>query len=168
VRNTVGFFNRKYFFLSITHSVSCLVCYLIVLAPYMVDSVNALGNALNVFILLAWVVALVEVILLLVFWSFHIFLTVNAFTTIEFREKHKASESKVTLHGGEKVRDLYKESLYNVSVLESFRQLLGPYMVLWLIPTRFAMSQDGTSYPVRSDHPILISAENSTREMEVA
>lgn len=166
VRQTIGYFNRKYFFLALTHAIASLFAYLIVLGPYLVFAANHAQHALDYLIVFSCIVASLELALLLSFWSFHVFLTVHSFTTIEFREKHKANESKVAVQTGERVRDLYKDSLYDVGVWHAFTQLLGPYVLLWLIPTRYGMDSDpntaGLVFPTKPNHPLLEQARSGT------
>ncbi|KAH9255057.1 hypothetical protein BASA81_006816 [Batrachochytrium salamandrivorans] len=159
MRQTIGYFNRKYFFLTLTYAIASLICYLIVLGPYVVSGVTHPQNGLDYLLVISYILAGMELVLLLSFWGFHLFLTVHSFTTIEFREKHRASEGTIKLQSGEKVRDLYKDSLYDLGTKNAFYQLLGPYVLLWLIPTRYGMdvdpTRDGIVFPTKPDHPLL-------------
>jgi hypothetical protein len=155
VRNTIGYKNRKFFFLSVTYGWITLFSYCVVLGPYLSGSAS-LRNALDFFIIFCWVLACIQLLLLLAFWSFHLYLTIRAFTTIEFREKHLAKDSKV-MRGGDKIKDLYKQSVYDLGAYSNFVHLLGPNILLWMIPTRYGMSTDptaGATFRVREDHPL--------------
>ena len=156
VRNTVGYRNRKYFFLAVTYGWMTLFAYCVVLGPYL-RTASGLQSVLDYFIIFCYILAVLECGLLLALWTFHIFLTVHAFTTIEFREKHLAKETKVA-RSGDKLRELYKQSLYDLGVYQSFKHLLGPNVLLWWIPTRYGMPNDinaGAVYKVREDHPLV-------------
>jgi len=183
VRNTIGYRNRKYFFLSVTYGWTTLFSYCVVLGPYLPSSAQ-LRDTLDFFVIFCWVLALIECLLLMTLWSFHVFLTIHSFTTIEFREKHLAKGNK-TARTGEKVSELYKESLYDVGVWESFKHLLGPNPLLWPFPTRLGQPNGedaGIYFAVREDHPlvrlatknsengskIFEKAESQTKEMSLA
>ena len=127
IRNTVGYRNRKFFFLSVTYGWATLLSYCIVLGPYLVPAAK-LNNALDFFIIFCWVLASIECCLLFSLWVFHVFLTVRAFTTIEFREKHLAKDSKVR-RSGDRIKDLYKVSAYDLGIKKNFKHLLGPYLI---------------------------------------
>ena len=164
IRNTVGFRNRKYFFLSVSYGWVTLVSYCIVLGPYLPPA-SKLLNPLDFFIIFCWVLACIQALLLFAFWIFHIYLTVHAFTTIEFREKHLAKDTKVR-RSGDKIKDLYRRSVYDLGVYNGFKHLLGPYIFLWFVPTRYGMPNEpssGAYFEVRKDHPLVRTAlENRT------
>lgn len=113
------------------------MCYTITLGPYL-PSAFKVGNALDFFVVLAFVLAALETCLLLGFWCFHLYLMLRAYTTIEFQEKRFAKEVKRNKHGV-KIRDLYACSPYDFGPLENVRRALGPNALLWLLPTRWGM-----------------------------
>lgn len=165
IRNTVGYRNRKFFFLSVTYGWAVLLTYCLVLGPYLVPAAK-LNSALDFFIIFCWVLACIEGALLFALWVFHIFLTVHAFTTIEFREKHLAKDTKKR-RSGDKIRDLYKQSVYDGGVWANFIHLLGPNILLWLLPTRYGMPNNelaGVVFKTRKDHPLskTLAAERSS------
>jgi hypothetical protein len=164
VRNTIGYRNKKYFFLLINYASATLLCYLVTLGPYVVDALvvpRAQTNALNVFVCVAWFLALVQFVAIASFAGFHAYLAACGFTTIEFREKRGAKEETTTITGA-KVSELYESSPYDVGKLGNLKHILGSNVILWLVPTRFGMPDGPTAgalFSVRPDHPLARQAK---------
>jgi hypothetical protein len=155
IRNTVGFRNKKYFFLLITYAWAALFAYCTSLGPYLVHCFEE-ASALNAFVVAAWILAAAQCVALAVFWGFHVYLAAGAYTTIEFREKRNAGDGKRTKRGV-LVKDLYQSSPYDRGLLQNLAHLLGPHLLLWWAPSRLGMPQGskaGAVYAVKPGHPL--------------
>jgi len=170
VRNTIGYRNKKFFFLLISYATVTLLCYLISLGPYFINIFIMPVDLLNVLVGIAWILALVQLGALGSFTGFHLYLAHFAFTTIEFREKRGAGEDKIT-KSGISVKELYQSSPYDRGALNNWKHLLGPILCLWWLPTRFGMPDDqraGAVYVVRANHPLaLVAKEQSSGNWQV-
>lgn len=139
------------------------MAFCITLGPYL-PAAARLRGALDFFTIFCWVIGAIECCMLFALWTFHIYLTIHGFTTIEFREKHLAKETKV-VKTGERLRDLYHKSAYDWGVYENFVHLLGPHVYLWIIPTRIGMVKDATAgavFRIRDNHPLAQNAHQSS------
>jgi len=153
VRNTIGLRNKKYFFLLIVYASVTLLCFLVTLGPYFVACFAQSANALNVFIVIAYVLGVVQFAALGSFTCFHAYLAATAFTTIEFREKRGAGDDKVTAVGVA-VHDIYQVSPYDQGVHANMAHMLGPHVLLWGVPTRLHLPDGVVAYRVQKDHPL--------------
>ena len=93
-----------------------------------------------------WMFAIAFSCLILPFFGFHCWLVTNNYTTLEFCEKLRAKDSK-KFKNGQKVKDVYKTSLFNKGGYLNICHFLGPNPLFWLIPVRWGMSNDGTQIP---------------------
>lgn len=132
VANDVGFFNYKFFFLTLLYSGATLIFVCFTMAATVRTSIDDsnisfeqvfftfLGTALS-FFLLAIVVP---------FCIFHLVLITSNCTTIEFCEKRRTG----------------RPNPYDVGVAENLKQALGDQPLLWPIPVG-GPSGDGISFP---------------------
>jgi hypothetical protein len=156
VRNTIGHRNKKYFLLMLTYGFATLISYCITLGPFLPSAIR-ITNALDFFIILCYILASLELVLLAIFWGFHVYMASNGFTTIEFREKRMASEEKLT-KAGQKIKELFQRSPYDHGIIRNLKSILGDHIGLWLIPTRYGMPDGpraGCIFEVRADHPLV-------------
>lgn len=134
VANDVGFFNYKFFVLTLLYSCLVLIflCITLVSTPrnFIVDSnvgfvkvfFTVLGTALSFFLLA----------LVLPFFIFHVWLVITNSTTIEFCEKRRAG----------------REHPYDLGLAGNLKQALGDQPLLWLIPVG-GPSGNGLEFPRR-------------------
>merc|ERR1711871_108521 len=87
------------------------------------------------------------------FFGFHCYLTYKAYTTLEFCEKMRAKDDK-KYKNGQKVKDVYKQSLFHKGFFGNICHVLGPNPLFWFLPVRWGMGTDGTRIPV--DHFSLV------------
>lgn len=162
IRNTVGFYNKKYFFLLLFYGSVTLCCYLLTLGPFLPNAIKV-SNALDFFVVFAFILAGMEYCLLTAFLGFHVYLALFAYTTIEYKEKRGAKEVKVNKQGV-KIRDLYAQSPYDLGFAYNLSHLLGHKKLFWLVPLRrFAFNSDpneGLIYKINSAHELVKSLES--------
>ena len=58
--------------------------------------------------------------------------------------KYRAKDAK-QFSTGQKVKDVYKTSLFQKGLYQNFVCVFGPNPLFWLLPVRWGMSNDGTS-----------------------
>jgi len=122
IYNCVGFGNHKYFFLLLLYTT--VVTHFIVwtMFPSLRHAVDSSTPFIRMFLLLfGWTLATFLAILVTAFFSFHIWLTCKAMTTIEFCEKSMK-------------RTGYDTSIYDRSTLGNFQAVLGDNAFLWFLP----------------------------------
>jgi len=164
IRNCVGYYNKKYFFLLVMYGSMTLIGYCISLGPRFTYACKHLHSALDFFIVLGWILALLMGTIVTCFAVFHIYLMSRAYTTIEFCEKYRADDSKVTSQGL-RVRELYEYSPYDNGVYRNICHMLGP-MYMWLIPSRYGMDEGiaaGCIFDVNPGHPLYINTIGAYR-----
>lgn len=156
IRNCVGHFNKKYFFLLVIYGAMSLVGFAVAMGPRFAYTCRHMRpTALELFIVLTFVLALLMALATTVFGIFHVFLMSKAYTTIEFCEKRRAADAKRT-HFGFKVKDLYETSPYDQGCIRNMSHVLGPWY-LWLVPTRRGMPAGpsaGCVFPIDHAHPL--------------
>jgi len=135
IMNCVGYHNYKYFFLLVWYS--AVDCWYIALS--MLTSVHKAVNEETEFTDLFMLVfgetlAILMGFLVVLFFSFHIWLMTRATTTIEFCEKSTKGDG---VSGW--------KSAYDVGVVRNIFEVLGPTPWLWLLPISFPEG-DGTSF----------------------
>ena len=94
VGNCIGFYNYKYFLNTLFYASVCTIMIVttshrVAVVALYVDSVP-IGTAL--FITIAYVLASVLSLIITLFFFFHLSLTSNQYTTIEYREKRSSSD----------------------------------------------------------------------------
>jgi palmitoyltransferase ZDHHC2/15/20 len=126
VANCIGFNNYK-FFLNMLFYASA-TCILIITTSYpvlgAVLSREGIDYKLAYFIVTAYVLACVFGFLITGFFSFHLWLISNQYTTIEFCEK-RGSDAQFAV-----------KSPYNCGTLKNFQSILGTNTFLWFLPMR--------------------------------
>mmetsp|Transcript_19965 Transcript_19965/g.38690 ORF Transcript_19965/g.38690 Transcript_19965/m.38690 type:complete len:339 (-) Transcript_19965:169-1185(-) len=132
LNNCVGYANYKFFFLTVMYAFSLCTFMAIEMAPTMFKMVAAKGVPVSgIHLLPAYIVyscVLVLSPLLLFFLAFHLYITANAMSTIEYREKKNSDDPYVQR------RFQVAHLKFDNGYLNNLREAFGP-MHTWLIPT---------------------------------
>mmetsp|Transcript_28313 Transcript_28313/g.39367 ORF Transcript_28313/g.39367 Transcript_28313/m.39367 type:complete len:338 (+) Transcript_28313:86-1099(+) len=132
LNNCVGYGNYKYFFLTVLYAFTLCTFMTIEMAPTMVKMIRAEGvPAAGVHLLPAYFTyALVFLLtpLLLFFLAFHLYMSANAMSTIEYREKKNSEDKHVQR------RFQVAHVKFDKGYLNNLRDAFGP-VYTWLIPT---------------------------------
>ncbi|SOV77263.1 palmitoyltransferase, putative [Plasmodium sp. gorilla clade G3] len=120
VANCVGFYNYKFFLLSLFYANICCLyvninCY--TSFPNFYSNPNILFNEVF-YLFLEIVLASVILIIIFPFFLFHIYLTSKNYTTLEFCVTGQWE----------------KGNIYDLGVEENFKQVLGDNILLWIFP----------------------------------
>ena len=158
INNTVGFLNHKYFVLLLLYGVAAMITYDVLMFDKFRAAVSHTLTSADAIIVLVWFFAVMLTVVVFAFLVFHIYLISFGFTTIEFCEKYRAPDSKVYKANGAMVKDVYSKSLFDKGVWRNFKHVLGPNPLLWLVPARIGMSDDGTSIEPRWDAALDVDA----------
>jgi len=124
IANCVGFYNYKYFFISVGYANVALTLFTATFWEAVVIVLNDDDTSLGVsfLILIIYSLAAILNVALLGFWIFHWYLILFGFTTLEFCEKRTKAY-------------LYKEgSPYNLGCIKNIKAALGNNWVYWFIP----------------------------------
>jgi len=143
IANCVGFRNHKFFLLLVFHAMVNCIFICVTMSETIVAAVNEEMTPLRRFgIVYCITLASLMSILLVPFLLLHISFLVRAQTTIEFCEKRSKK------HGA--------PVSYSRGLLENTRAVLGPYMILWLLPLSPPQG-DGVTFQVSvdGDEPLL-------------
>lgn len=153
IYNCVGYFNYKYFFLMLFYSM--WACQLIMWT--MAETVNKTIEIETPFatmfvIIFAETIASFLGLLVTAFFMFHIWLIINAMTTIEFCEK--------TLPKKDADPKKVDSSMYSQgSIYRNIAAALGDNVFLWLLPID-GPSGDGLRYARRDDNMALVAYDD--------
>ena len=163
IANCVGFYNYKYFFLTVTYS---LISLTIFTATFWEAVVVVLNNESNsglycFYILMHYSLIAMLNAAILGFWIFHWYLILNGYCTIEFCEKRIRA-------------NLYKKgSPYFISYYENAKTALGYRPCLWFIPFgKFYLGEyrapddDGTYFYAPNKETIIVE-ENDETPLEI-
>jgi len=176
VQNCIGYRNKKYFFLFITYSAMGLISYCFAIGPLFALLIKPThagdtpsfdltsgAEVLMIFLIFAFVVAVMLALIVTGYWFFHFWLLTKRFTTVEFCEKRNADDSKIT-DRGERVNVLYSRSPYDLGIYRNLKETLGPNPLLWLIPTRYGFDSSpyaGCVYEVDEKHALFKEKNNA-------
>lgn len=141
VGNCIGFYNYKYFLNTLFYaSLSTLI---IVFSSHRVASValnvDTVPTGRAVFIVVAYVLACVLALVITLFFSFHVWLSTNQYTTIEYREKRSSSNL------------FKKQSPYDLGTYRNLQAVLGENPLTWCIPFFRNLKGDGLRFEVRPE-----------------
>ncbi|GAB5369523.1 hypothetical protein AAMO2058_001412000 [Amorphochlora amoebiformis] len=128
--NCVGYANYKFFILTLFYALSLCTFMLVQMGPTWSKILHAISNHHKLHLLPVsslYVAVLLLTPMLLVFLCFHIYLTANSMTTIEYREKKNSSDPYVQR------RFQVAHLKFDKGYLANLRDSLGPFHLL-LIP----------------------------------
>ncbi|SBT76109.1 palmitoyltransferase DHHC10, putative [Plasmodium ovale] len=119
VANCVGFYNYKFFLLSLFYANLC--CFYVEINchssfPNFYSNPNVLFNEVF-YLFLEIVLAAVILLIIFPFFLFHLYLTSQNYTTLEFC-----------------IRERNKRNMYDLGVEENFKQVMGENILFWLLP----------------------------------
>ncbi|SCP03909.1 palmitoyltransferase DHHC10, putative [Plasmodium ovale] len=120
VANCVGFYNYKFFLLSLFYANLC--CFYVEINchssfPNFYSNPNVLFNEVF-YLFLEIVLAAVILLIIFPFFLFHLYLTSQNYTTLEFCV----------------IRERNKRNMYDLGVEENFKQVMGENILFWLLP----------------------------------
>ena len=121
------------------------------MTPRFVLSCTRVVSILDIFVIFAWVLAVLLGLVLTLFFGFHCWLCYKAYTTIEFCEKRNAPASKTFEDSTISVKEVYSRSLFDLGLCPNIRHMLGENCCVWFLPLRTGMSNDGTHFRTRDD-----------------
>ena len=126
VANCVGFYNYKYFLCMVFNCMATTWTIIGTSYPILQKTINSPGSfdyKIAYFIVTSYILAAAIGILITLFFLFHMYLMVSAYTTIEFCEKK--NEEDVPFH---------LKQPYNRGFCENMRNVLGENPLLWFVP----------------------------------
>lgn len=146
VANCIGFYNYKYFINMLFYA--SFSCNLIVSSSSKLvhgilskdtASESKVDYRVAYFIVTAYVLACVFGFIITGFFTFHLWMISNQYTTIEFCEK-RGSDT------------LFKDkSPYNLGVYRNFTDILGTSPLLWCLPVRRNLTGKGLHFEIREE-----------------
>jgi hypothetical protein len=141
VANCIGFNNYKYFlnmlfYSSFTSALVVITTYPVFIAVLAQDNMNI---SLAYFITTAWLLCLFFCILITCFFSFHLYLLSNQYTTIEFCEKRSNNDK------------LKQKSPYDRGCCNNFTSILGGNFFLWCCLFNRDLTGEGLRFKIRDD-----------------
>ena len=142
IANCVGFYNYKYFVLMLTYGMLALWVFSGTFWETVLIALRDDDRSISFtfWVTLAYLLMLVLAFAVTLFWCFHVYLTLNSATTIEYCEKQvRTSDS----HPRAKFR--YYESIY-----KSLQCALGRRPAFWLLPCHYREPDETGLYFVRS------------------
>jgi len=145
INNCVGFYNYKYFYLFILYALLILfwvsaTSFLNFLRSVASDDVLDIGSN-SFLIVFCWLYCTLFGVALGGFVTFHTYLLVQNFTTIELVEKKGSpARGKQYIHP------------WDLGMTRNIQECLGKSMWLWMIPTRIQMRGNGVRFQPSQDY----------------
>ena len=127
IRNVVGYYNHKYFFLLLLYGTAIINLFLATTFENFRDSLwifYGTGRDVpsDIAIVTVWILAAISAFFVNGFFLFHVYLKSNGLTTVEWRKGH--------------------HNFFNVGFFGNWEHILGPTPLLWFIPTTHGMFID--------------------------
>jgi hypothetical protein len=131
INNCVGYFNYKYFFLTVFYAVASLLMVDFTFWETVVISLRDDETGIEVCFFVVVVYSLILLLSLAItgFLIFHCYLTLSQYTTIEYCEKRRNKSQ-------------YKTSPFKRSCIENIQEALGNKWYLWLLPFKYREDDD--------------------------
>lgn len=145
INNCVGYYNYKYFYLFILYALLILfwvssTSFLNFLVSIASDDVLDVWSS-SFMIVFCWLYCTLLGVALGGFVTFHTYLLVQNFTTIELVEKKGSpARGKTYLHP------------WDLKSIQNIKECLGPHVWLWMIPTRLHMRGNGVRFPPSQEY----------------
>jgi len=142
ISNCVGYGNYKYFMLVLFYGMLCSGFLLGALLPRLISvfepiTSNKLFMRYDLPIGIAYGASAIIFVALTVFFFFHIWLTLHAMTTIEYREKWNHDDAEV------RRRFQVAHTKFDKGYYHNFTDVFGP-AYMWLLPIEADVQPDGT------------------------
>jgi len=142
ISNCVGFGNYKYFMLTVFYGMLCSAFLLGAMLPRLINVFEPIASNRNFVqydlpIGVAYAACALCFVALTVFFFFHIWLTLNAMTTIEYREKKNHLDADV------RRRFEVAHTKFDKGYYHNFNDVFGP-AYMWLLPIEADVQPDGT------------------------
>ena len=136
LHNTLGHNNLKYFYLTLMYGSASLLCWVILMTSRFVRTWSGMEYMQRDFgILFGYFFAVLLFGPVVWFFVFHTQLMLTAYTTIEYCEL-KDNQNKLNSNH-------YQTSPFDQGAYANVCEMLGPIPLLWLVPTRVCMRDDG-------------------------
>merc|ERR1711907_756965 len=145
INNCVGYYNYKYFYLFIVYALLILfwvsaTSFLNFMRSIASDDVLDFGSP-SFMIVFCWLYVTLFGVALGGFVTFHTYLLVQNFTTIELVEKKGSpARGKTYVHP------------WDLKMKKNIQECLGKNVWLWMIPTRIGMKGNGVRFPPSEDY----------------
>merc|ERR1711934_450334 len=156
INNCVGYYNYKYFYLFIVYALLILfwvsaTSFLNFLVSIASDDVLDVWSS-SFMIVFCWLYCTLLGVALGGFVTFHTYLLVQNFTTIELVEKKGSpARGKTYLHP------------WDLKSIQNIKECLGPHVWLWMIPTRLHMRGNGVRFTAGDQY---MQAQEQSGEMK--
>jgi len=145
INNCVGYYNYKYFYLFILYAL--LILFWVSTTSFLnflrsmasSDVLDPWSDSFN--IVFCWLYCTLLGVALGGFVTFHTYLLVQNFTTIELVEKKGSpARGKAYVHP------------WDLKSIQNIKECLGPNIWLWMIPTRIGMRGNGVRFPPSQEY----------------
>ncbi|CAG9322191.1 unnamed protein product [Blepharisma stoltei] len=136
IANCVGYYNYKYFYLTIFYGASAMAIFIatfwesVVVALYDKET----SNSMSFIIVLTYSLMTMLGVTIIAFCIFHTWMIANNYTSIEFCEKRRFKVPG------------YEKSPYSISTIENFKEALGQNPLLWYFPFESRGKEDKGLY----------------------
>lgn len=153
INNCVGYYNYKFFFLFITYALLILfwvsiTSFVNFLRSVATEDVLEIGSD-SFMIVFCWLYCTLFAVALGGFCTFHTYLLIQNFTTIELVEKKGSpARGKTYVHP------------WDLGATENIEECLGRNRMLWMIPTRIGMRGNGVRFKASAAYTLAMHHAN--------